>query len=145
MFATEKRHSGSSSSMSHYVKLSVLLVVLLLSLFFLMYKLKYRYEHFDIKDVRQPASFTYKKDTTHQVYTAIVVRVKGEIKGRATVIVDYCNHKSTNYQYYPSVKLIITGKVDTVMTNQYYTGQACIEYRPRKVEDGELSVAVSVR
>ncbi|SOD92087.1 hypothetical protein SAMN06269250_3791 [Spirosoma fluviale] len=122
-----------------------LLALLLLS-FYLLYERKYGYEHFLIEDVRQPAFFTYEKDVRSRSYSQIKVHVTGEIKGRASVSVDACNDiNSTNHYYTPRLKVVITGKVDTVMATQYYIGQACIKYRPRTAESGKLSIAVSIR
>jgi hypothetical protein len=120
-------------------------LTLVLLLFYLLYEYQYGYINFDVEDIRQPAAFTFKK-AKNAHYTIIVVRVKGEIKGRARIKVDYCdNLKSTSYWYTPRINLIITGKVDTVMKAENYSGQACIEYKPRNVDSGELSIAVSAR
>lgn len=122
------------------------LPLLALLSFCLIYESIYGYKYFCIEDVRQPASFTYTKNGTNYGYVRLVVHVKGEINGRAIVSVDHCNNlKSTSYWYTPLIKLVVTGKVDTIMSGQYYSGQACIKYRPRKVENGKLSVAVSIR
>lgn len=120
-------------------------LVLLLS-FYLIYEYVYGYTNFNVKDVRQPAIFTFNKAATIHHYTTIVIHIKGEIKGRARIKVDYCDHlKSTNYWYSPRINLVVTGKVDTVMRAENYSGRACIEYKPRRVEKGELSIAVAAQ
>lgn len=140
----KRRYPALSNLTTHTAKKIGLLLVLLLA-FYLIYENKYGYTNFDVEDVHQPATFTFKK-ARNANYTLIVVRVKGEIIGRATVKVDYCEYlKSTSYWYHPRINLIVTGKVDTLMKAENYSGQACIEYKPRNVESGELSIAVSAR
>ncbi|WP_461130287.1 hypothetical protein [Spirosoma aerophilum] len=133
------------STLTRTAKKIGLPLVLLLP-FYLIYEYVYGYTNFDVEDVRQPAVFTFKKATRNPHYTMIEVHIKGEIKGRARVKVDYCGHlKDTNYWYTPRLNLVVTGKVDTVMRAENYSGHACIEYKPKNVERGELSIAVAAR
>lgn len=131
------------ASLTRTAKKNGVPLVLLLS-FYLIYEHVYGYTNFDVKDVRQPAIFTFSKAAKIHHYTTIVVHIKGEVKGRAMIKVDYCDHlKSKDYWYAPRINLVITGKVDTVMSAENYNGRACIEYKPRRVENGELSIAVA--
>jgi hypothetical protein len=82
-----------------------------------------------IRDVTKPARFRFAKPG--ESINTLVVRVKGKIKGSATITVS------------ERAALPIAGDVKLVSGGDYFKDEAWVEYAPvGVVESGELSVEV---
>jgi hypothetical protein len=118
----------------------VILALILLS--YIAYKVLWEYETFKVSDVTKNESFVYRKWLNGK-YTSIRLRIKGEIQGGQAIVKVYdCNDTVT---YNLAHTELINGKIDIDTGNDFYTKQACIEYKQRGVHRGHLTVSVSIR
>ncbi|WP_297382485.1 hypothetical protein [Spirosoma sp.] len=110
----------------------------------IIYKLRWGYESFDVSDPTKRSTYSYKRKWPNGNYHSLRLKVKGELKnGVAYIKVYQCrlDPKDT----YGILTLEIRGKVDTMISNQYYRGEACIVYKPHNVEGGKLTISIAAK
>ncbi len=125
------------------MKRFAIIILVLIAIFFILQQIKLSYEHFTVDNVTKGVTFIHEKILDGN-YTSVRMRVKGEIKGGSAVLKLYpCGNKITNTN--PVIIQTISGKIDTVWSNDYYFKQICIDYKPKEVISGKINISVSIR
>lgn len=123
------------------MKWILLIIVVLTAL--LIYNLRWGYGKFDVLNPGEKSTFVYKRKWANGNYHSLKLKVKGELIGGIAIIKVYQCREDPN-RTNEILELKINGKIDTLISNQYYSGEACILYKPHGVKGGKLDISIAV-
>jgi len=118
-------------------KLLIFLIILAIGLFYLDQKTHWITNRtHDIKDVTKPSTIVLHKMKVQEHVHGFYVHVKGYIDGSAKLAI-YDDDPSRKYS---SDERNISGEVDVEFGGEWYSDIIRIEYEPKHVKSGELSI-----